>query len=140
MIERDLSSRMIGRFALPYDGGLSPGVWGEICDAERRRLAMKSPLEDHQMTAEGRPRPRMDTLRAVEHALTLTEAGAAAPFERREPPSRLNVIARLLLELPYGDFVAMTRGIAGTAIEIDDLAPLIHAWAVENRGESDCRP
>jgi hypothetical protein len=57
------------------------------------------------------------------------------------PDSRLEALARLLVELPYGEFVEMAGGIAAQAAQVEndempprfssDLARLIHAWAVQ---------
>jgi hypothetical protein len=67
-------------------------------------------------------------------------ARVASEVERAlaPPATRLEALARLLVELPYGEFVEMSAGIAGQG-KLDsemphrelssDLARLIHAWA-----------
>ena len=50
------------------------------------------------------------------------------------PATRLEALARLLVELPYGEFVEMSEGIKSARGQWDgspDLASLIHAWAVQ---------
>ena len=48
------------------------------------------------------------------------------------PASRLEALARLLVELPYGEFVEMAEGIKNQGS--DDLARLIHSWAMATLG------
>jgi hypothetical protein len=53
------------------------------------------------------------------------------------PATRLEALARLLVELPYGEFVEMSEGIKSARGQWDgspDLASLIHAWAVGTLG------
>jgi hypothetical protein len=69
----------------------------------------------------------------------LTHVAAEVERALAPPATRLEALARLLVELPYGEFVEMAAGIAQQG-RLDgemphrelsqDLARLIHGWAV----------
>jgi hypothetical protein len=62
----------------------------------------------------------------------VSAAQAAAEWSAGEP-TRLQEIAELLLELPYGDFVLMTEGIMEESSEKSaELAKELHSWAMAN--------
>jgi hypothetical protein len=81
------------------------------------------------------PAPEV-SLAKLERAVSAAQAAAA--WSAGEP-TRLQEIAELLLELPYGDFVLMTEGIMEESSEKSaELAKEIHSWAVANvRGADD---
>jgi hypothetical protein len=76
------------------------------------------------------------SLAKLERAVSAAQAAAA--WSACEP-TRLQVIAGLLLELPYGDFVLMTEGVMEESSEKSaELAKELHSWAVANvRGVDD---
>jgi hypothetical protein len=70
------------------------------------------------------------SLAKLERAVSAAQAAAA--WSACEP-TRLQVIAGLLLELPYGDFVLMTEGIMEESSEKSaELAKELHSWAMAN--------
>jgi hypothetical protein len=67
----------------------------------------------------------------------LTHVAAEVERALAPPATRLEALARLLVELPYGEFVEMSEGIKSARGQWDgspDLASLIHAWAVGTLG------
>jgi hypothetical protein len=82
---------------------------------------------------EAPPAPAV-SLAKLERAVSAAQAAAA--WSAGEP-TRLQEIAELLLELPYGDFVLMTEGIMEESSEKSaELAKELHSWAVANvRGD-----
>ena len=90
-----------------------------------RTTRLRDPLPE--IAAVSREIERKELTR-LSHIATEVER-ALAP-----PATRLEALARLLVELPYGEFVEMSEGIKSARGQWDgspDLASLIHAWAVQ---------
>lgn len=100
----------------PDEYGMKRGLLSRNGKAQRAPELIEGDVAGNEARARDLDEARERQLQKVEGAVT-----------RILGMTRLQEIAGLLVELPYGDFIEMTEGIKSMGSE--DLARLIHTWA-----------